>query len=230
MPLPRSWYSSMRGRGASVASGVSGSSGGEHEVGVRLRSRAPDAALELVELGQAETLRVLNDERVGVRVVDAALDDRGGHGRVDLVLRSERAASRPRPRARSSCRAPRPRAPPGRPPRYALGPRRRRMVVHAVGDVVDLARSARARAGWRRATTSGSHSPTVHTRPGRRAGRGRGDEAHVAHAAHGHLHGARDRRRGERQHVDLLAHVLELLLVLHAKALLLVDRSTRPRS
>ena len=38
-----------------------------------------------------------------------------------------------------------------------------------------------------------------------------------------HLHGTRDGRGRKRQHVHLLAQVLELLLVLHAKALLLVD-------
>ena len=38
-----------------------------------------------------------------------------------------------------------------------------------------------------------------------------------------HLHGARDGRGGKREHVDGLAQVLQLLLVSHAEALLLVD-------
>ena len=45
----------------------------------------------------------------------------------------------------------------------------------------------------------------------------------VADAGEAHLERARDRRRGEREHVDVLAQVLDLLLVLHAEALLLVD-------
>ena len=49
------------------------------------------------------------------------------------------------------------------------------------------------------------------------------NQAHVTNAAHGHLHGARNGRCRERQHVYLLAHVLELLFMLHAKALLFVD-------
>ena len=82
----------------------------------------------------------------------------------------------------------------------------------------------RARAPRRMAaeTTSASHSPAVHlhgTAPRRR----RHDQAHVAHAAHRHLHRARDGRGRQREHVDLLAHVLELLLVLDAETLLLVD-------
>ena len=41
--------------------------------------------------------------------------------------------------------------------------------------------------------------------------------------AHRHLQRARDRRRGQRQHVDLRAQLLEPLLVADAEALLLVD-------
>ena len=51
----------------------------------------------------------------------------------------------------------------------------------------------------------------------------RQNQAHVTHAAHGHLHGARNRRCRERQHIYLLAHVFELFFMLNAKALLLVD-------
>ncbi len=53
--------------------------------------------------------------------------------------------------------------------------------------------------------------------------RGRGDDRHLAHAGERELQGARDRRRGERQHMDLGAQLLELLLVADAKVLLLVD-------
>ena len=58
---------------------------GEHEVGVGLGGRAAYAALQLVHLGEAQTLGVLDDERVGVGVVDAALDDGGGHEHVQLA-------------------------------------------------------------------------------------------------------------------------------------------------
>ncbi len=53
--------------------------------------------------------------------------------------------------------------------------------------------------------------------------RRRSNQAHVAHARDSHLHGTRNRRCREREHVNLLAQILELLFVLHAKALLLVD-------
>ncbi len=50
-----------------------------------------------------------------------------------------------------------------------------------------------------------------------------GDDRHVAHAGERELQRARDRRRGQRQHVDLGAHLLELFLVRDAEMLLLVD-------
>ena len=53
--------------------------------------------------------------------------------------------------------------------------------------------------------------------------RRRGDDRHFAHAGQRELQGARDRRRGQRQHVDLGAQLLELLLVRDAEMLLLVD-------
>ena len=49
------------------------------------------------------------------------------------------------------------------------------------------------------------------------------ESGHFAYAGHGHLERARDRRRGHCEHVDVGAHRLELLLVLDAETLLLVD-------
>ena len=50
-----------------------------------------------------------------------------------------------------------------------------------------------------------------------------GDGAHLPDAGDGHLQGARDRRRRHGQHVDVHPQPLQLLLVLDAEALLLVD-------
>ena len=49
----------------------------EQHAGRRLRA-APDAAAQLVQLGQAEALGMLDDHDGGVRHVDADLDDGGG--------------------------------------------------------------------------------------------------------------------------------------------------------
>ena len=93
--------------------------------------------------------------------------------------------------------------------------------LDAVGHVVHLAAATHLQAN-RRAHHIGVVLPHVHDH-GATPGRRRGDQTHVAHAARGHLHGSRNRRCREREHVDLLAQILELLLVLHTKALLFVD-------
>ena len=53
--------------------------------------------------------------------------------------------------------------------------------------------------------------------------RRRGDDRQIAHAGQRQLQRARDRRRGQRQHMHLGAQLLELLLVRDAEMLLLVD-------
>ena len=190
---------------------------GEHKVRVCLRGRAANAALELVKLRQAQALRILDDERVGRRVVDAALHDGRGDEHVDLLGRELDHHVLDLARAHLAvCHA-----------HARLG----RDLVHAghgvvdgldaVGHVVHLTAAAHLQAN-RRAHHVGVVLPHVHdhgTTPGRR----RRDQAHIAHAARGHLHGSRDGRCRKREHVNLLAQVFELLLVLHAKALLLVD-------
>ena len=49
------------------------------------------------------------------------------------------------------------------------------------------------------------------------------NHAHVAQSHQRHVQRARNRRRRHRQHVDLLAHLLDAFLVPHAEALLFVD-------
>ena len=189
----------------------------EHKVRVGLRGRAAHTALELVELCQTQALRVLDDERVGGRVVDAALHDGRGDEHVDLFGRELDHHILDLARAHLAVR-------------YAHA-RLGRGLVHArhgvvdgldaVGHVVHLTAATHLQAN-RRAHHVGvvlSHVHDYGAAPGRR----RRDQAHVAHAARGHLHGSRNRRCRKREHVNLLAQVLELLLVLHAKALLLVN-------
>ena len=93
--------------------------------------------------------------------------------------------------------------------------------LDAVGHVVHLSAATHLQAN-RRAHHVGVVLPHVHDH-GAAPSRRRGNQAHIAHAARGHLHGTRDGRGRKREHVNLLAQVLELLLVLHAKALLLVN-------
>ena len=58
-----------------------------HHQRVRLHRGAPDAAAQLVQLREAEELRVLHDDRVDVGNVDPVLHDCGGHQHVRLAER-----------------------------------------------------------------------------------------------------------------------------------------------
>ena len=49
------------------------------------------------------------------------------------------------------------------------------------------------------------------------------DHRQIANPQHRHMQRARNRRRGQRQHVDQLAHLLHLLFVGDAEAMLLID-------
>ena len=189
----------------------------EQEVRVGLDVAAADSALELVELREAQALRVLDDERVGVRVVDAGLDD-GGRDEHVVLVGGERLHDRFELALRHlAVRYADPRLGGGG------GDAANGIVdgLDPVADVVDLTAAielATDRAG------DDVLVPLAHVHLHREAvGRRRVDDAHVAHARQRHLQGARNRRRREGQHVDLLAEVLDVLLVLDAKALLFVD-------
>ncbi len=190
---------------------------GEHEVGEGLHRRAAHATLQLVHLREAQPLGVLDDERVGMRVVDAALDDGGGHEHVQLaggellhhalqLFLGHLPVGHAHP-----CLA-------GRGV-HAV----HRLVdgAHPVAHIVHLTAPGQLVANGR-AHHVGIPLSHVHLHRAPLVGR-REDERHIAHARQRHLHGARNGRGRQREHVDGLAQVLQLLFVLHAEALLLVD-------
>ena len=151
-----------------------------------------------------------------MRVVYAALDDGRRHEHVDFVLLKLEHHVLDRSRTHlPMCDAD---AGLGRRLRHA----RDRVIYrsHTIAHIIDLTLAAQlATDGVRDHVGVPLAHRDLHGKASRRRHH---DQAHVTHTAHGHLHGARDGRRRECQHVYLLAHVLELLLVLHAKALLLV--------
>ena len=64
------------------------------------------------------------------------------------------------------------------------------------------------------------HHEGAHRQP---VDRRRRDDAHLAHPGQRQLQGARDRRRGQRQHMHIGLQLLQLLLLRDAEMLLLVD-------
>ena len=152
-----------------------------------------------------------------MRVVNAGLNDGGGHQNVNLVLLEGKhdvfylasahlAVSHAHAGLRRS---------------FLHTSHRLVNSGHAVGHVIHLTFSLQLTSNSRgnkiRIILAHHHLNRFSTR------RWRQNQAHVTNAAHGHLHGAWNGRCRERQHVYLLAHVFELLFVLYAKALLFVD-------
>ena len=189
----------------------------ERQVRARAPVRAAHAPAQLVQLGKAHAVGVLDDEGIHVRNVDAGLDD----GRADQDLRLARD--------------------------HALHDRRELLLVHlAVRHIYDRAvehlRDAQGSAldvfnavvqvvhlpAALQLAAHGvaQHVPVVLHNEGLHRDavlRRLFDGGHVADAGQGHVQRARDGRGREREHVDRAAHLLDVLLVRHAEALLLVD-------
>ena len=58
----------------------------QQQVGVGLVLVTADAPAQLVKIAQAETIRAVDDDRVRVRNIEAALDDRGGEQHIRLAV------------------------------------------------------------------------------------------------------------------------------------------------
>ena len=190
---------------------------GDGEVGVGARLGAADAAAQLIELGEAEHFGAMHDQRVGVGQVEAGFDDggrqqhvvlavvEGGHDVFQLARRQLAGGARER--------------------------QLRHRLAQEVGDLVEVGdargdvealAAAVALAAQRVADDHrierrdvGAHGEAIDRR--------RGDQRQLAHAGQRQLQRARDGRRRQREHVHVLAHLLQPLLVGDAEVLLLVD-------
>ena len=106
-PLPRSLNSRIAAS-RFFATGDSVVLGRDQQVGVRRPVGPADAAAELVELRQPVAVGAVDDDRVGVRDVEAVLDDGGRQQHVELPrheVEHRRARARPRPSGRGRRRA-----------------------------------------------------------------------------------------------------------------------------
>lgn len=187
------------------------------EVGVAPVAATADTAAQLVELGEAEVVAALHDQGVGVGDVDAGLDDRGGDQYVELLLPEVHhhlfqglfghlAVGRRDPRLRDDLAQP------------GGGPVDR---LDAVVDVERLALAEQFAADGRAdllllvRADEGEDGVAL-------LGRG-GDRRHLADAGDRHFERTGDGRRGHGEDVHVGAELLQLLLVLDAEALFLVD-------
>src|SRR5579863_2818791 len=187
------------------------------EVGVGPLRAAADPAADLMQLGQAVHVGAVDDERVGVRDVQARFDDRGrdqhvvlplpevDHDLFQLVLVHLPVRHRD-PRLRDQL------SDLGRDPADRADP-----VVHEEHLAV----------AQQLTPDRGGHLPGV---PGPDEGEhrvaflGRGEDGrHLPDPGHAHLQRPRDRGGRHAEHVDLGPQPLEVLLVLDAEPLFLVD-------
>ncbi len=191
--------------------------GRNQQIGVRLVVRAADAAAQLVQLREAEPVGAVDDDGVGVRVVDAGLDDGRAQQHVVPLLRElahhalqlalAHLAVRDRDaRLRQQAREPVVRVLDG---------------VDLVVQVVDL--PAAAQLAQHRLADQAVRMRGDEGLDGEAPLRRGGDDREVAQAFQRQRQRARDRRRGEREHVHLGAQALQRFLLVHAEAVLLVD-------
>ena len=190
---------------------------GHHQVGIGLVVRAADAAAQLVQLRQAELVGAADHDGVGAGHVDAGLDDGRAQQQVE-ALRDE-VAHHLLELALAHLAVRHRDARLGHQLFEVLAPLLDRLdlVVQEVDLSAALQLAQHGLADQARALVA--HEGLDRQPPLRRGG----DHAQVAQALERHAQRARDRRGGQRQHVDLGAHRLDRLLVAHAEAVLLVD-------
>ena len=189
----------------------------DQQIGVGAAIGAAHAAAQLIELAQAMAVGAIDEDGVGEGNVEAVLDDRGRHQHIVFV------AHEGQHHALQFCFAHL---------TVAYGHARRgHQFLNARGDLVDgldaIMDEINLAAALQLHFDRGAHDLFVelgddglngHAVFGRRL-----DDAHVAQADQRHVQRARNGRGAHSQHVDLLAHLLQPLLVAHAEALLFID-------
>jgi hypothetical protein len=189
----------------------------QEKIGVGLVLRAAHAAAQLVEIGEAEAVGAVDDDRVRVGDIEAAFDDRGGEQHVGFAgdeaghhvlefLRVHLAVADDDPR---------------------LGHEQLELLrdfldgVDAVVEEIDLAVARHfALDGFADDALVVGRDDGLDRMPVGRRGL---DRAHVARAGEREIKRARNRRGRKREHIDEPEELLEFFLLLHAEALLLVD-------
>ena len=197
--------------------------GGDQQIGVGAAVRAAHAAAQLVQLGEAVALGVFDDDGVGQRNVEAVFDDGGGDEHVVFVAHEAQQHAlqfRPRPSARGPRRCGRC----GTSSWIAGGAREDG--IDAVVDEVDLAAAAQL------LLDGGADQVRIEMRDhgvDRQAILGRRlDHAHVADAQQRHVQRARNGRGAHGEHVHVLPHLLQPLLVARRRSAALRRRSAGP--
>ena len=190
---------------------------GDQEVGVGLVAASSDSPAQLVQLREAEHVGAIDEDRVGMGHVDARLDNGRGDQHIRLSAKELQHHGFERfgvhlPMGHHDARVGHQLLEPGSRLLHRFDP---------VMDEVDLPAPPQF-AQHRFSDECVARSDDLRAN-GQAAGRRCFDDREIAHARHGHLQGARDRRRRECQDVDLGAELLQAFLVFDAEPLFLVD-------
>ena len=187
------------------------------KVGIRAARRASDASADLVKLRKSEAVCALNNQGVGVGNIHARLNDRRANEHVDLARKHLAPDVLKLLLVHFSVRDGNPR----------LGDRFCDLrgtgvdIFHKIIQIKDLTASAKLAANGLDHNQLivlqhvGLHGQTL---TGRFV-----EHRDIANAAHRHIERTRNGRCRQCQHIDVLGELLELLLLRHAKSLLLVD-------
>ena len=190
---------------------------GKEQPGMGLDAAAADAAAQLIQLGQAEFLGVLHQNRIDPGYVQAALNDggaehqvgfagiEGDHGAFQFPF-GHLAVGHQQPQARHHL------AQLGRHLFDALHPRYH---VEDLAAPVELLADRTADG----LLILGGQVGLDRTAQGRR----RGDQAHLPHPRKAHVKRPRDWRGTQGEHVDVFAQGFDLFLLVDAETLLFID-------
>ena len=187
------------------------------KIGVGALTAAADAPAQLMQLAQAKSIRMVDDQRVRVRDIQSRLDDGGAHQHIDVAAPEVADDLIELPLGHLAVRD----------ADMRLGNQRvdvfgdTRNILNAVVHIKHLP------AAQQLAAHGGGHLRVLvstHIREHGQTILGRGGErGHLANAGDRHLQRARDGRGRQAQHVHVGAQGFERLLVLDAETLLLVD-------
>src|SRR6266850_673204 len=190
--------------------------GRNEEIRVCALARTPDAPSQLVELREAEAIGAIDQNRVGARDVQSIFDDGRGHQHIrfiadefqhhafefffaHLAMRDDDARFRNELRDHGAERI---------------------NGLDAIVNEEDLpfSRQFRLDCALDQLFLKGRDNRLNREAVARR----RFDEGHITKADEGHVQGARNRRRGKRQRVDILAHLFQSFFVSDAEALFFI--------
>ena len=187
------------------------------EIGIGYAVGTPHAAAQLIQLGQAEAVGVIDDHGIGARHIQAVFND--GGAQQHIVLAGVEIQHHILQRVLLHLAMPNGDACFGH--QLAQAARKGVDVGHAIIKEINLtvagnlAQDGVAHQAFVIVHHIGLHGDAL-------LGRGF-QQAHIAHAHHAHVQRARDGRGAEGEHIHALFQVFDALLVRYAKALLLVD-------